>query len=435
MNKFLLYCLFGFLLMLTLIACGEDRTYELEEKTERDHWMTDVMKQQYLWGDSIDENKLDWKNYFIEPKSFFAKLTAFAPIADKWSWCSVDTLETDNFQRGYFNHIDSYGLDFILMNDPTGTTSKQYARVRTVVNGSPAYRCGIERGDFIGYVDGNKMSSSYTDLLVNGKERTLIVSKLGVDEELEEYVWISEDTISMEQSEYVEDKPFTVVKTFDVNGNSIAYILCNRLTKGAIEKDSESNDYVAQMDDAMTIVAKAKPKAVILDLRLCNYGHIDMANRLASYLLNPKCEGNIFASLIYNTNRLQDNHFDVLDSYAIQHSIEPEDVFVITSDYTQGAAEWTIRALLWNISEENVFVVGQTTAGQVVITEDYASPYFFTLHPAVAYVANQDGDHDYTDGIDADLQINEMNYVQLYPYGDENEVILQTIIEEIRQMY
>ena len=397
--------------------------------------MSDVMKQRYLWGDSIDESKIDWKAYFANPQDFLKKIIAFAPVNDSWSWCSIDTIEEDHFQRGYFNHIDSYGLDFVLMTDPTGSTSRQYARVKTVVYGSPAYRCGIERGDFIGYVDDNKMSSSYTSLLINGGSRNLVVYKLDVSQEVEEYVWLSEDTLTMEQSEYVEDKPFPVVKSFDVGGFSVAYVMCNRLTKGPLEKDSVSNEYTTIMDNAMSKVKQASPKAVVLDMRLCNYGNIDMANRLAAYFVGDKNNGNVFASLIYNSKRQEDNHYEYFNSYAIEHSITFDDIFIITSEYTQGAAEWTIRAIKNALPEGNVFVVGQNSAGQVCITEDIQSPYLFTIHPVAAFVANMDGDYDYYDGIEPDLIINEMNYVQLYPYGDENEIILSTILEEIQQMY
>ena len=129
--------------------------------------MMEVMRTQYLWGDSIKEDKISWKDYFAAPDKFFPKLTAFAPIKDSFSWCEIDTIEEDHHQRGHFNHIDSYGLDFALMTDPTGATSRQYARVITVMPNSPASRAGLHRGDFIGVVDGNRISSSNVSYLEN----------------------------------------------------------------------------------------------------------------------------------------------------------------------------------------------------------------------------------------------------------------------------
>ena len=117
------------LFSILFVSCGEDRTHEYEEKTACDHWILSTMQENYLWGDSIKKDKLDWKDYFAKPGTFFSKLTAFAPIADDYSWCEIDTLKEDYHVRGYFNHLDSYGIDFVVMTDPTGSTSRQFARV------------------------------------------------------------------------------------------------------------------------------------------------------------------------------------------------------------------------------------------------------------------------------------------------------------------
>ena len=71
-------------------GCGEDRTHEYEERTGLDHWMMDVMREEYLWGDVLKD--LTWKDYFAKPDEFMAKITAQAPVDDEWSWCAIDTL-------------------------------------------------------------------------------------------------------------------------------------------------------------------------------------------------------------------------------------------------------------------------------------------------------------------------------------------------------
>ena len=228
--------------LFVLFACGEDRSNEYEEKTLCDHWMADIMSQKYLWGDRIMVDEIPWKRFFAAPKTFFADLTKFSPIGDTWSWCTVDTIDDDGHQRGYFNHFDSYGIDFILMADPTNATSRQYARVMTVIPGSPADKCGLERGDFISHVDGNRMASSYTSLLVNGKARTLVVAKLDVDYEENEFFWAQVDTLRMERSEYVEDVPYPVCKNFKIGDTDVAYLMCNRLSEGPDELDEQFPD-------------------------------------------------------------------------------------------------------------------------------------------------------------------------------------------------
>lgn len=423
-NKFLLTCFS----VLMILSCGEDRTSEYEELTACDHWMTDVMRNNYLWGDSIKIDNIPWKSYFNTPQNFFSTLINFAPIDDHWSWCSVDTLDEDYHQRGFFNHLDSYGLDFILMTDPTGKTSKQYARVKTVIQGSPADRAGIERGDFIGSVDDNRISSSNTSYLVSGKARNLIVNKLDVNQEENEFFWYDEDTIFMEKSEYVEDIPFPLLAFFH---NNIVYLMCNRLTSGPIEKDNYARNYI---DDMKTIVQKIKeqnPNVLILDLRLCNNGDMDCANLLASYIVGNKGHNKIFTKTIFNKSNAENNKSYYFIEEAIQNGIEPKKVFVITSNSTAGPAEWLIRSLYNTIGSNNVYVVGESTEGQFVITKTISSNYYITLHPAVAYVADENGDYDYRNGITPDVEINEMSYIHLYPYGDEKEIILSYILNEL----
>ena len=431
---------FYFIILLSTLvpsfcSCGEDRSYEYEQLTERDHWMTDVMKQNYLWGDSINEDKIQWKSFFAEPESFFKTLTAFAPVSDKWSWCSIDTLSKDYHQRGYFNHTDSYGMDFVLMTDPTGATSRQYARIITVIPGSPADRCGLERGDFIGSVDDNKMSSSYTSLLVNGKSRKLIVSRLKVDDAEEAFIWTSTDTISLEKSEYVEDSPYPVCKSFKVGNQTVGYLMCDRLTSGPYEKDVESGQYSTQLDEVMRTLKSYQAENLIIDFRLCNYGVIDMANRMASYLLSSSFENQAFATTFYNSSRESENAVLYYQKDALQNGLNLENVFFITSNYTKGAAEWVIRAIQHSLGNANVYLIGTITDGQNVMTEDIPSDYYTTLHPAVAYVGDADGDYDYSSGISPDYALNELTYVQLFPYGAENETVLSFIMNELMNMY
>lgn len=429
--RFKLYLLF--LSTLTIISCGEDRTPEYESLTACDHWMTEVMKDNYLWGDSIKEESIAWKSFFSEPKSFFSTLTKFAPVSDTWSWCSIDTLQEDYHERGYFNHINSYGLDFLLMTDPTGATSRQYARVKTVISGSPADRAGIERGDFIGMVDGNRMTSSYTSYLINGVARTLVVSKLGVNADEGEFYWTSEDTLSMERSEYVEDTPFPVVAHYTVGSVSVAYMMCNRLTAGPVEHDTDSRQYVDVMKSKIKEVRSYAPQVLILDLRLCNDGQMDMANLLASCLAGSEASGRVFAQTLYRNSMSDKNTVYKFTQPSTDEAVQPETIYVITGAYTLGAAEWLVRALSSALGENRVVVVGQPTGGQIVLTEPISSDYFVTLYPAVAYVADENGDYDYADGIQPDIELNELSYVKLYPYGNRNEIVLANILNVIQE--
>ena len=120
--------------LVLLMACGEDRTYEYEEKTQHNHWIREQMIDQYLWADSLVDFEPAWKDFFSEPAAFLATLSKKSRADDYWSYVGVDTIVADAHARGYFNHLNSYGFDFILMKDPTGQTTRQMLRVATVSN-------------------------------------------------------------------------------------------------------------------------------------------------------------------------------------------------------------------------------------------------------------------------------------------------------------
>ncbi len=406
-------------------ACGEDRTHEYEERTGLDHWMMDVMREEYLWGDVLKD--LTWKDYFAKPDEFMAKITAQAPVDDEWSWCAIDTLPKDSRQRGLFNHLDSYGLDLVVMTDPTGETSRQYGRVMTVAEGSPAARCGLKRGDFISTLDGTKMNAAVAKDLVSGKQRRLTVERLTWNAESEALEWGASETVEMDASEYVEDKAFPVCKTFTTDAGKVGYLMCNRLTEGAVERDAAGTEYRDDLTAKMASMAGTEFAAFVLDLRLCNDGTLDMACRMASYFVGSDKSGETFAKVIYSERKKALNHDVPFNADAAENGVKTHHLYVITSSYTQGAAEWLIRGIRKAMGDDFVTVVGLGTNGQNVMTAAYPSEHLVTLHPVVAYVADADGDYDYADGITPDVEVDEKSVLYLFPYGDEQEALLQSI--------
>lgn len=416
---------------LTLESCGEDRTYQFEEATACGHWMQETLQEYYLWGDSVKE--LSWKEYFGDPATVFDRFIKQAPVTDSWSWCSVDTTAEDHHQRGYFNHLDSYGMDFVLMSDPTSETSRTYARIISVYPDSPAESCGLQRGDFIGAIDGTRMSSSISSRLVSGASRQLEVCQLGVDDSLSSFIWLSTDTLTLPASTYVEDKPFPVLRSFRVSGQRVAYLLCNRLTAGPTEQDTTSQAYVQELSDIMEEVRDLAPQTLVLDLRLCNDGTLDMSRRLASYLVNGLGSEAVFAKTLYRADLSERNADIAFDSSIMANNLGLSQLFIVTSSYTCGAAEWLARGLRAAMGEDFVTTIGTTTAGQNVNTQSFPSVYCATLHPAVCYVADATGDYDYSGGISPDVEIDEFEYVVLHPYGDESETVLATILNNLDQ--
>ena len=158
---------------------------------------------------------------------------------------------------------------------------------------------------------------------------------------------------------------------------------------------------------------------LIIDVRLCNSGTIECVCEVARLI--SKEEGT-FLRTFWNLRKSEYNQ-----TYTISGGAD-YDLYFITSNYTQGAAEWLIHGLR-SISEDDVVtVVGKTTAGQNVMLKAIASDYQYTIYPAVAYVGDMDGNYNYGSGIEPDVALEEFDYAVLYPYGDRREVLLNYIL-------
>lgn len=412
-----------------ICSCGEDRTYEYEEKTASSHFIYSAMQEWYILNDSLKEP--DWSDYFLQPDEFISELFSVSGIDDDWSHCEFDTADVDYNERGHFSHLDTYGIDCELMTDPTGSTTRSYARVTYVADGSPAEECGLKRNTFIGYVDGSRISSSNIDLLENGNGVTLVAYTVGYSADSLSYEWVNTDTLIMGASTYVEEKAFTVDTVFSVNSHVMGYLMCNRMCCGPVEQGSTSDAYV---DDLERIFSDFKSNGVdelILDLRLCNYGDRDMAVKLASKIISTDKLGTTFIRTYWNSDKTDYNEV-VTYEQTVSNNLNLSRVFVITSEYTQGVAEWLIHSLRSTMGDVNVITVGVTTAGQnVELGNIVATGMNYVIKPVVAYVADAGGDYDYSSGISPDLEVDEFDTLELYPYGKTEETVVNVIIQAI----
>jgi len=409
-----------------LASCaGEDRTYQYEELTQHNHWVYELMSKEYLWADKLTEPT--WKSFFGSPTDFLAKLKKNGSN-DDWSYITVDTITTyDPHSRGYFCHYDSYGFDYTLISDPTGQTTKQYVRVLTVYPNSTAEKCGLSRGDIIISFDNFKFSTKNVSKLQNGPERTLKVCHLASSGNT--YNWVDTVDVRISASSKVEDVAFVASSVYSYKGIDIGYLMCNRLLEG---NSSDDMSYKSKLDEIMAAFSNQQISELILDLRLCNDGNLTMVQRLASYLVSASDRKCAFLKKVYGSIKSNAEEEVPFDS-SIQ-GLGIGRIFIITSGYTQGAAEWLIQGLCNVWGRENIIIIGEKTAGQNVLLSHFRSDsYLLDLYPAVAYVASPDGDYNYSDGFTPDYSISEYNSLYLAPYGNRDETLLSVAMEIIVQ--
>lgn len=411
------------------ISCGEDRTYEYEEKTQHNKWMHDMMLEHYLWADSIVNYEPSWKSFFSQPADFLALLAKQSKKDDTWSFVQIDTLGEDPHQRGFFNHVESYGIDFKLMTDPTGQTTKQVLRVLTVYPDSPAERAGLLRNDFICLFNGNKFTNNNLSKLQKGVARELEVCHIAENEDDHSLYWKDTVMVSLPASEYVEDVAFPVSRVIAMDETLVGYLMCTRLTEGPVEEHVIPHvRYRQSLDAIMSQMKSAGVDEMVLDLRLCNFGTIEMAQRLASYVVTSEALGTTFVKTFWNNTHAEQNKSIPYDTSAGNLGLSR--IYILTGSYTQGAAEWLIHALQHSMGEENVVLIGGATKGQNVMTSEVWHDFFVRLNPAVAYVADGAGNYDYG-SISPTIELDELAYVNLYDYGDPDEVLLNTALRHM----
>lgn len=413
--------------MLALASCGEDRTYEYEEKTQHNRWLLDEMRDQYLWADALKDYEPAWKDFFMTPDNF---LSAIAKMGenDSWSYVVADTVETDVHERGYFNHLDSYGMDFVLVTDPTGMTTRSVARVLTVYPDSPADIAGLRRNDFICSFDSYRLSTKNVSRLKKGSERSLEIRHIQREAAEGTLVWADTATVTLGASRYVEDVAFPVYNVVGVDGKKVGYVMCNRLVSGPAEQGGEADmqKYKNALDEVMTFMRNSAVDEMVIDLRLCNDGGLDMVQRMGSYLYSQPASGTTMLTTQWNDAHSANNRTVPYD--ASVSSVGVGKIGVITSAYTRGAAEWLVQALIRDMGKENVMVVGASTAGQNVMTAEIGHDYNLKLCPVVAYVCDGDGNHDAA-AITPDTQVNEQEYLTLGEYGTLEEILFYTVVE------
>ena len=428
--KRILTHIFAICIMIMAISCGEDRTWQYEEKTQHNHWIHELMSEHYLWADTVARMELGWKDYFATPSDFLSKLTSKSGHGDSWSYVEVDTLTEDSHERGYFNHYNSYGMDFTMMTDPTGQTTRSMLRVVTVYRDSPADRAGLLRGDFICLLDGNKITTQNVSKLKTGVARTLEVCHIAVNEEDGSFYWADTVEVAMHASEYVEDVAFPVSSVINAEGTLVGYLMCTRLVSYPIENAqlSNTNSYEDDLDDIMRQMKSVGVDELVLDLRLCNYGTLDMTQRLASYVVSPEALNGTFAKTFWNENLTSNNQVIPYDTSVGNLGLKR--IYILTGDYTQGASEWLIHALQHSMGEENVILIGDHTKGQNVMTQEVGDNYYVHLFPVVAYVADGAGDYDYG-SISPTIEEDEFSYLALGDYGTADEILLYRAIQNI----
>lgn len=419
-------------MMVLLTSCGEDRSGEFYALIEDRMWIEETMREHYLWAEDIPTIEKE-DDYFQEPATFFKNMlskNALNGKGDKYSYMEVAKTETENGNRSLtLDRTSTYGMEFQLTNDPTGTTAHTYARVLYVLPDSPAEKAGIRRGDWIAAINQERVTNDNYKLLIQGGELQLKRNQLvSTDDGIG---WQVRDSLNVSPSVQMEINPFLLSQVYEADGQKIAYLVYIDFATGPNNEGTESV-YNEQMKQIFARFKAEQPDAFILDLRYNNGGFLQCAQALGSLLAPASALGKDFMNLTFNEKSNPQMVRYPFDTDYAEANLNLNKVYILTGGQTASASEAVINGLIPYMGAENVVLIGTKTEGKNVAMQAFKNEaYGLTLWPVVATISNADNESDYSEGFKPHHELDENKLTHWLPLGDPEEYLLKNTLSLI----
>ena len=399
--------IYGTVISLTLMACGEDRSGEYYALIASKTWIYETMQQNYLFYEDIPaEESLD---FFQTPENFLKNAAS----------------SRDQKNGTLFSHIDSVNVSRALSSSPTfgyeaaliRTGSGDYAiRVLYTQPGSPAEEAGLKRGDWIIAANNKKIGSGDYSKYVSAPTQSYTFT-------LGNYNGEGFDTLGVTEipaPRYIEETNLMRTSFITAGNRTAAYILYNSF--GADDTETLQNMFVE--------IASRQPNDIILDLRYNSGGYVSTSQLLSTLLAPQNAMGQTFLNMTYNDKIAK------TESYLFEPSLIPggtplayENLYIITSNNTASASEIVINCLRPYL-KERLLQVGTATFGKNVaqsLFTDEQSPQL-ELWLTTAYLSNAEGFQDYFDnGLQPDYELAENYAGELGELGTAEDMLLAPV--------
>ena len=399
----------------------------------------------YFWQEDVpdladdrfatDEEYTTFLESEANPEDFFFNKLLYTE--DRFSFLSDDYVE---FTRNDAGILRSNGVEFglFLFSD----SDDIFGYVRYIIPDSDAAAKDISRGELFTGVDGQTLNiDNYKDLLF-GDNNTYTLNMADI---VNNSITPNGKDVLLTKQEGLVENPVYIVKSFEVGAQKIGYLMYNRFTN---EFDADLNDALGQLkSDGVT--------DLILDLRYNPGGSVNTARLLSSMIYGTHTE-DLFLRQRWNSKiqdafdpaDLEDYFADKLDNGSALNTLNLQKVYILTTSSTASASELVINGLDPYI---DVITIGTTTVGKnefsLIMVDDPdrdGAPFIYTpsrenkinpenswaIQPLVGRNENADGFSDYTDGLAADIELEE-DLENLGVLGDINEPLLARAIEEI----
>ncbi len=408
--------------IVSFIGCGVDRWPEYASQTERDQWIDSVMRENYLWYNTIPSSKT--LNYFLPPANFLQSLLY---KAQDNNYSKVDTI--------YIDPLPTYGFNYILQKNPASDTA-YYALINYVLPQSPASDAGLERGNWIMEVNNtlitkkneSKLLKSFEALNLTLGEYTIIPAT-----ETEKQSWTVKETKDVEVATIrpVEINPIHYYTTITTpTGVRLGYLVYNEFLAGTFQNPEKYNQ---QLLEISKYFAGQNITHFVLDLRYNTGGSFDCSQLLATILAPQHALGTTYATLTYNDIKSDKNKSVTYDPDLIKegNNLNIQQGFIISSSQTSPS----IAGVFLNCINplKRWALVGTSINCWGVATEFFDNRnLYWGVSPVVCFVENSENITGQNGSFKPNVSITETSNLSTFlPFGNPQETLLNEVINMI----
>jgi carboxyl-terminal processing protease len=400
--------------------------------SEVNDWILSNMKYNYFWTDKIPTTT----DKTLAPGKYFDSLlydhnNTANPDRDRFSWIQESAADLKASLNG---QSKTTGMEYKLYyrdNTQTGVV----ASVIYVLPGSPAATAGIKRGDIISKVNGQGLTgTNYQELLQsNADSYTFGFASLANST-------LTDNTQTKQVTTLVfQQDPVLLDTTYTIGGKTIGSVVYNQFIPGAYKADGTSDKtYDLKLEN---IFGKFKQKGVnelVLDLRYNRGGYVSSATNLASLISRNIDATKVFYSQKWNSTVTAEYDKKYGVGWNNQNFLSKSTniggnlsrVYVLTTGSTASASELIINGLRPFMT---VNTIGTTTVGKnvgsITISDD-SGRIKWGMQPITFKSANAQGFTDYAGGFTPTVEVKEPSY-GMKAFGDVTEVMLSEAIFQI----
>jgi C-terminal processing protease CtpA/Prc len=444
-----------------VFSCGKDDdtlqpTVNPDVDISVQHFMWQAMNLWYYWQGEVTDladdrfSKNEEYSAFLasesDPEAFFFNKLTFSE--DRFSFLNSDYKELTQNLAGIYR---SNGLEFGLTyqdansNNQVDASDPVYGVVRYIIPNSNASSADILRGEIFMGVDGQDLNGgNYSDLLF-GENATYTLKMANLNGA---NLVANGKTVTLTKEEGLQENPIYIVKTLEVGGQKVGYLMYNGFT----------NEYDEQLNQAFATFVNDGVTDLVLDLRYNSGGSVN-SSRLLSSMIFGRRTNDLYIRQRWNDKiqeaftrddptALNDYFADKTGAGALINTLQLSRVFVITTRSTASASELVINGLNPYIE---VVKIGTTTTGKnefsltmVDDPERPGAPYIYSasressinpenqwaIQPLVGRNENSVGFSDYTSGFVPDIELRE-DLQNMGVLGDPSEPLLAAALQEI----